>query len=63
MKYTVEMGSSSVINMPSFMKIGSRIENLLTGDTHTHRHTDTWTHQKQGDLTRQLLFSLIMEVN
>jgi hypothetical protein len=44
MKYAFEMGSSSVINIPSFIKIGSGIEKFLWGihiqaGTQTHGHT------------------------
>jgi hypothetical protein len=59
MKYATEMSSSSVINIPSFIKIGSSIEKLLGG---IHIKTDTWTHREQGYLTCQLLFFKIMKV-
>jgi hypothetical protein len=36
MKYTVEMGSGAMIYVPSFLKIGSGIQKLLTGDSQTH---------------------------
>jgi hypothetical protein len=36
MKYTVEMGSDAMIYIPSFIKIGSEIEKLIT-DTQTAR--------------------------
>jgi hypothetical protein len=48
MKYAVEMGSGAMIYMPSFMYIGSGIENLVRG---IHRQTDS-----NGDLVRLLLF-------
>jgi hypothetical protein len=35
MKYAVEMGSGVMINTPSFVKIGSVIQNLIRG---IHRH-------------------------
>jgi hypothetical protein len=35
MKYAVEIGSSAMIDIPSFMKIGSGIETLMEGDTQT----------------------------
>jgi hypothetical protein len=38
MKYAVEMGSGGMIYIPSFIKIGSGIQNLIGG---THRHTDS----------------------
>jgi hypothetical protein len=35
MKYAVEMGSGAVVYVPSFIKIGSGIQNLMGGgDTH-----------------------------
>jgi hypothetical protein len=37
MKYAVKMGSDAMIYVPSFMKIGSGIQNLIAG---TCRHTD-----------------------
>jgi hypothetical protein len=33
MKYVVQMGSVEMINIPSFIKIGSDIQNLLGKDT------------------------------
>jgi hypothetical protein len=50
MKCAVVMGSGTTIYIPSFIKIGSGIQNLLGGDTQTHR--------KQGDLISLLLFFL-----
>jgi hypothetical protein len=42
MKYTIAMGSDTVIYMPSFMKIGSGIQKLVKGDSHLHRkHGDS----------------------
>jgi hypothetical protein len=38
MKYAVEMGSGSIIYVPSFIKIGSGIQNLNGG---IHRNTDS----------------------
>jgi hypothetical protein len=38
MKYAVEIGSISMIWIPSFIKIGSGTQNLIAG---THRHTDS----------------------
>jgi hypothetical protein len=40
MKYVVEMGSSAMIYIPSFMKIGSGIQELIGG---VQRHTETHT--------------------
>jgi hypothetical protein len=34
-KYTVQTGSSAMICIPSFIKIGSGIQTLIEGDTHT----------------------------
>jgi hypothetical protein len=33
MKYAVEMGLGAMIYIPSFIKIGSSIQKLITGDT------------------------------
>jgi hypothetical protein len=38
--------------IPSFIKIGSGIQKLIGGDTHTHRHT----HKEHGVLIGVLLF-------
>jgi hypothetical protein len=38
MKYAVEMGSSAVIYIPSFIKIGSGTQKLMGGG-HTHTHS------------------------
>jgi hypothetical protein len=35
MKYAVEMGLGALIYIPSFIKIGSGIQTLIGGDTHT----------------------------
>jgi hypothetical protein len=40
MKYAVEMGAGTVINVPSSIKIGSGIQKLIGG---IHRHTQTAT--------------------
>jgi hypothetical protein len=37
MKYVVEMGSVTMIYIPSFIKIGSGIRKLIRGDSQTHR--------------------------
>jgi hypothetical protein len=37
MKYAVEMGSGAMIYIPSFIKIGSGIQNLIGGDSQTHK--------------------------
>jgi hypothetical protein len=41
MKYAVEMASSAMICIPSFIDVGSGIQKLMGGDTQTHRHADT----------------------
>jgi hypothetical protein len=41
MKYAVEMGSGAMMYVPGFIKIGSVIQKLIKGDTHTHTHTHT----------------------
>jgi hypothetical protein len=40
MKYTVEMGSDGMKYIPSFIKIGSGIQQLIDGASQTHRRTD-----------------------
>jgi hypothetical protein len=35
MKYAVEIGSRAMIYIPSFIKIGSGIQNLMAGDSQT----------------------------
>jgi hypothetical protein len=35
MKYAVEICLGAIIHVPSFIKIGSGIQSLLVGDTHT----------------------------
>jgi hypothetical protein len=37
-EYAVEMGSSAMIYMPSFIRIGSAIKKLIVG---IHRHSDS----------------------
>jgi hypothetical protein len=37
MKCAVDMGSSAMIYIPSFIKIGSGIQKLIGGGTQTHR--------------------------
>jgi hypothetical protein len=37
MKYAVQVGSGDMINIPSFIKIGSAIQMLMGGGIHTHR--------------------------
>jgi hypothetical protein len=44
MKYTIEMGSGVMINIPSFIKIGSGIQKFIW-----------WTHRQHDDLI-SLLF-------
>jgi hypothetical protein len=41
MKYSVEMGSSTMIYIPSFIKIGSGIQKLIWGNARAHtQHSD-----------------------
>jgi hypothetical protein len=49
MKYALEMGSGSVIYIPSFIKIGSGIQKLI-GQTHIQ------THREYRDCISLLLF-------
>jgi hypothetical protein len=35
MKYTIEMASGAMIYIPGFIQIGSGIQKLIGGDTHT----------------------------
>jgi hypothetical protein len=41
MKYDVEMGSSAMTYIPSFIKTGFAIQKLIGGHTQTRRHTDS----------------------
>jgi hypothetical protein len=43
MKYAVEMGSVAMIYIPSFIKFGLCIQNLIGGGgySQTHRYTDS----------------------
>jgi hypothetical protein len=47
--YDVEVGSSAMIDVRSFIKIGSGVQKLTRGDSQTHR--------QHGGLTR--LFSVL----
>jgi hypothetical protein len=47
MKHAVEMGSSAMVYVPSFIKIGSGIQKLMGGGT----------HRQHGDHISLLLFS------
>jgi hypothetical protein len=40
MKYAVEMGSGVMIYIPSFIKIGSRIQNLIGREYTDRQHED-----------------------
>jgi hypothetical protein len=44
MKYAVEMGSGAMIYIPSSIKIGSGIQNLIGG---INTHTNIQTHRQQ----------------
>jgi hypothetical protein len=48
MEYAVEMGSSAIIYIPSFRKIGSGTQKVDRGDTQTYR--------EHGDRISLLLF-------
>jgi hypothetical protein len=48
------MGSGAVIYVPSFIKIGSGIQKLISGGEGGGVHTHT--HRQQCDLMSQLLF-------
>jgi hypothetical protein len=43
MKYAIEMGSSAMIYIPSFIKTGSGIQKLMGGIINTQR---AWLHNK-----------------
>jgi hypothetical protein len=45
MKYAVEMGSSVMIYIPSFVKIGSRNSEVHRRDSRPHRHTEWRLHK------------------
>jgi hypothetical protein len=46
MKYAIEMGSGAMIYMPSFIKIGSGIQKLITGfHRNTYKHTAWRSHK------------------
>jgi hypothetical protein len=53
MKYAVEMGSGTMIYIPSFINIGSDIQKLIGGDSQAQR--------QYGDLISLLLFFQTME--
>jgi hypothetical protein len=50
------MGSGAVLYVPSFIKIGSGVQKLIGGNTHTH------THGQQRDLRGLLYFFKIRKV-
>jgi hypothetical protein len=54
MNYAVEMGSSAMIYIPNFIKIGSGIQKLLRG-------IYIQTHRQHGDLISLLIFFLYKE--
>jgi hypothetical protein len=39
-RYTLEMALDAMIYIPILIKIGSDIQNLIEGDTHTDTQTD-----------------------
>jgi hypothetical protein len=51
MKYTVEIGSGTMIYVPSFIKIGSGIQKLTGG-----------IHRQHGDRISLLLFFQVKEI-
>jgi hypothetical protein len=51
MNCAVEMGSGAMVYIPSYMKIGAAIQNLIVGDTQTHGHAD-----RDGDRINLLFF-------
>jgi hypothetical protein len=51
MVYTVEMGSGAMMYIPSFVKIGSGIQNLIQVDTQMHKDTN----RQHSDLINLLL--------
>jgi hypothetical protein len=53
MKYTVEMTTGGMINVPSFIQIGSGMQKFLWGDT----RTDTQAHRQQGNFMTTFIFS------
>jgi hypothetical protein len=44
--YAIEMELGAMMYIPSFIKIGSGIQNLIRGDIHTG--TDTHAHTQTG---------------
>jgi hypothetical protein len=40
MKHIFKMASGALMYAPSFIKIGSAIQKLIAGDTHTDTHID-----------------------
>jgi hypothetical protein len=44
MKYAFEIASCGMIYVPSFINIGSDIQELIGGDAQTYRRTNTQTH-------------------
>jgi hypothetical protein len=50
------MGSGAVICVPIFIKIGSGVQKLIEGDTHTY------THGQQRDLISLLYFVKIRKI-
>jgi hypothetical protein len=61
MKYAVEMDSSAMIYIPSFIKIGSGIQKLIWGVPKTHRqHGDHINLLQESRLKSNILYSTII---
>jgi hypothetical protein len=60
MKYAIEMGSGTMICIPSFIKIDSAIQRLIGRDTQAHRQRSgskslfLFFQNKENRLTRQI---------
>jgi hypothetical protein len=48
MKYALEIGSGAMIHIPSFIKIGSGIENLVRGDSQIYMEITQVYFRKVG---------------
>jgi hypothetical protein len=54
MKYAVEMGSGAMVYIPSFITIGSSIQEWRGG--YTYKHTHTHTQAKRCSHTPTFIF-------